>query len=60
MTIIGSMTIVQGFGASDPVAVSVSKKLDLIESGKARPGSVFRFKPAPQSKAFHPTDAPPS
>ena len=37
------MTIVQGFGASDPVAVSVSKKLDLIESGKARPGSVFRF-----------------
>lgn len=41
--LIGSMTIVRGFGASDPLAVSVSKKLDLIESGKAQPGSVFRF-----------------
>jgi hypothetical protein len=41
--LIGSMTIVQGFGASDPVAASVSKRLDLIESGKARPGAVFRF-----------------
>ena len=29
--------------AADPVAVSVSKKLDLIESGQAKPGSVFRF-----------------
>jgi hypothetical protein len=30
---------------ADPVATSVSKKLDLIQSGKARPGSVFRFTP---------------
>jgi hypothetical protein len=32
--------------AADPLAISVSKKLDLIESGKAKPGSVFRFTPA--------------
>ena len=32
--------------AADPVAASVSKRLDLIESGKARPGAVFRFTPA--------------
>jgi hypothetical protein len=37
------MAIVRVFGAADPAAVSVSKKLDLIESGKAKPGSVFRF-----------------
>jgi hypothetical protein len=43
MTIIGSMTIAPSFGAADPLAVSVSKKLDLIESGQAKPGSVFRF-----------------
>jgi hypothetical protein len=36
------MTIV----CADPVATSVSKRLDLIESGKAKPGSVFRFTPA--------------
>jgi hypothetical protein len=29
--------------AADPVAASVSRRLDLIESGKARPGAVFRF-----------------
>jgi hypothetical protein len=29
--------------AADPVGVSVTRKLDLIESRKARPGSVFRF-----------------
>ena len=32
--------------AADPVAASVSRKLDLIESGKAKPGSVFRFTPS--------------
>ena len=32
--------------AADPVGVSVSKKLDLIESGKAKAGSVYRFTPA--------------
>jgi hypothetical protein len=32
--------------AADPLAISVSKNLDLIESGKAKPGSVFRFTPA--------------
>jgi hypothetical protein len=34
---------VRVFGAADPVALGVSKKLDLIESGQAKPGSVFRF-----------------
>jgi hypothetical protein len=29
--------------AADPMTISVSRKLDLIESGKAKPGSVFRF-----------------
>src|SRR5271169_1858917 len=28
---------------ADPVALSVSRKLDLIESGETKPGSVFRF-----------------
>jgi hypothetical protein len=36
------MTIPCGLGA-DPVALAVGRKLDLIESGKAKPGSVFRF-----------------
>jgi hypothetical protein len=40
------MTIQCALGAADPVAASVSKRLDLIESGQARPGSVFRFTPA--------------
>jgi hypothetical protein len=29
--------------AADPLAASVTRKLDLIESGQAKPGSVFRF-----------------
>jgi hypothetical protein len=29
--------------AADPLASSVTHKLDLIESGQAKPGSVFRF-----------------
>jgi hypothetical protein len=37
------MTILRGLGAADPVALRVSQKLDLIESGKAQPASVFRF-----------------
>jgi hypothetical protein len=32
--------------AADPQAINVSRKLDLIESGKAKPGAVFRFTPA--------------
>src|SRR6202021_4043444 len=40
--LIGSMTI----ACADPVALSVSKKLDLIQSGKAKTGSVFRLTPA--------------
>jgi hypothetical protein len=36
------MTVPCSLGA-DPVALGVSRKLDLIESGKAKPGSVFRF-----------------
>jgi hypothetical protein len=44
--LIGAMTIAYALGAADPVAAGVSKRLDLIESGQARPGSVFRFTPA--------------
>ena len=40
------MTIPCGAQAADPLAAGVSHKLDLIESGRARPGSVFRFSPA--------------
>src|SRR5580698_296100 len=29
--------------AADPVAIGVSRKLDLIQSGQAKPGVVFRF-----------------
>jgi hypothetical protein len=29
--------------SADPVGVSVSRKLDLIQSGKAKPGAVYRF-----------------
>lgn len=32
--------------AADPVAISVTKKLDLIDSGKAKRGAVFHFTPA--------------
>lgn len=32
--------------AADPLAASVARRLDLIESGKAKPGTVFRFTPA--------------
>lgn len=32
--------------AADPLAMSVSRKLDLIQSGQAKPGSVLRFTPA--------------
>jgi hypothetical protein len=40
------MTIVCALEAADPVAIGVSKKLDLIQSGQAKPGAVFRFTPA--------------
>jgi hypothetical protein len=32
--------------AADPLAANVTRRLDLIESGKAKPGTVFRFTPA--------------
>jgi hypothetical protein len=32
--------------AADPLATSVTRRLDLIDSGKAKPGSVYRFTPA--------------
>jgi hypothetical protein len=32
--------------AADPAAASVIRRLDLIDSGKASPGAVFRFTPA--------------
>jgi hypothetical protein len=38
-----SMTIPCPLRAAGPLATSVSRKLDLIESGQARPGSVIRF-----------------
>jgi len=40
--LISSMTIPYSL-AADPAALGVSQKLDLIESGRAKPGSVFRF-----------------
>jgi hypothetical protein len=40
------MTITCSLRGADPLATSVSRKLDLIESGKAKPGEVFRFTPA--------------
>jgi hypothetical protein len=33
-------------GAADPLAANVTRRLDLIESGKAKPGAVFHFTPA--------------
>jgi hypothetical protein len=39
------MTIPCGSGA-DPVALAAGRKLDLIESGHAKPGAVFRFSSA--------------
>jgi len=41
-----SMTITGNLRGADPVAIGVSRKLDLIQSGQAKPGSVFRFTPA--------------
>jgi len=32
-----------GLWAADPLAASVTRRLDLIESGQAKPGAVFRF-----------------
>jgi hypothetical protein len=40
------MTITCGLRGADPVAAGVTRKLDLIQSGKAAPGSVYRFTPA--------------
>jgi hypothetical protein len=37
------MTIPCSLRGENPVAPAVSRKLDLIQSGKAKPGSVFRF-----------------
>lgn len=38
-----SMTITVSVQGADPVVIGVSRKLDLIQSGHAKPGSVFRF-----------------
>ncbi len=40
------MTLSCNLTAADPAALAVTKKLDLIQSGKAKPGSVFHFTPA--------------
>ncbi|HTC88479.1 MAG TPA: hypothetical protein VK686_09300 [Bryobacteraceae bacterium] len=37
------MTITVSVQGADPVVIGVSRKLDLIQSGHAKPGSVFRF-----------------
>lgn len=34
------------FWAADPSAANVTRRLDLIQSGKAKPGAVFHFSPA--------------
>jgi hypothetical protein len=41
-----SMTITVSLRGADPAAIGVSRKLDLIQSGRAKPGSVFRFSEA--------------
>jgi hypothetical protein len=41
-----SMTITGSLLGADPLALGVSRKLDLIQSGQAKAGSVFRFTPA--------------
>jgi hypothetical protein len=41
-----SMTLCCNVAGADPAAIAVGKKLDFIESGKAKAGSVFRFTPA--------------
>jgi hypothetical protein len=41
--LIGAMTITCGLRGADPVTVNVTRKLDLIQSGQAKPGAVFRF-----------------
>lgn len=43
--LIGSMTIPYSL-ASDPAAAGVTRKLNLIETGRAAPGSILRFTPA--------------
>lgn len=40
------MTILCPLDAAGPLAAGVSRKLDLIENGRAKPGSVIRFTPA--------------
>lgn len=37
------MLMVSALWAADPAATNVSRKLDLIESGRVKPGSVLRF-----------------
>lgn len=41
--LLSSITIGYSLQAADPAAIAVSKKLDLIESGHAKPGSVYHF-----------------
>ncbi len=41
-----SMTFLCPLRAAGPLAAGVSRKLDLIDSGRAAPGSVIRFTPA--------------
>jgi hypothetical protein len=51
------MTIPCNLQATEPLAASVSRKLDLIESGRAKPGSVLRFASA-ELNAWVRTKAP--
>jgi hypothetical protein len=40
------MTMALSLQAADPAALAVQKKLDTIQNGQAKPGSVFHFTPA--------------
>jgi hypothetical protein len=41
--VLSSITVPYSLRGADPAALEVSRKLDLIQSGKARPGSVVHF-----------------
>lgn len=51
------MTIPCSLRGADPVALGVSRKLDLIQSGQAKPGSVVRFT-SPELNAWVRAKAP--
>lgn len=52
-----SVTITSNLQAKDPAAAAVTSKLNLIESGKMRPGSIVRFT-EPELNAWVRAEAP--